>query len=88
MKKGQWVLILISLLVLTFIIVCKVFDSRFAEAVIDYFAFFAGIFLMAEGVIRIITSPSAPLALQLSRALRAVIGVSVFTIHLLQFMRY
>ncbi|HNX90985.1 MAG TPA: hypothetical protein PKY78_03260 [Candidatus Omnitrophota bacterium] len=76
------------LFLITFSITCRVFESDFAEATIDWFSFLAGIFLAAEGTTKIVKErKTANLANQCSRLFRVIIGTCVFTIHLLQFMR-
>jgi hypothetical protein len=88
MKKLGICLSIAALLTLTFIVTCKVFDSNFAEATIDWFAFLAGIFLMVEAIYKLATDKAANLTNKSLRIFRAVIGTCVFTIHLLQFMRF
>ena len=66
----------------------KAFEPLSTRLIIDWFAFLYGILLMCEGVIRALTAKRpAPLDQSL-RAFRVAIGASVFTIHLLQFMRF
>ncbi|MFH1305235.1 MAG: hypothetical protein ABIH74_02390 [Candidatus Omnitrophota bacterium] len=67
---------------------CGIFDSPFAEVTIDWLAFLAGIFLVVEGIYKMLRSKVLFSTDQLLRAFRVVIGTCVFTIHLLQFMRY
>ncbi|MDD3088529.1 MAG: hypothetical protein PHT95_01100 [Candidatus Omnitrophica bacterium] len=55
--------------------------------VIDWMAFFFGIFLIAEATTGIIRQKGTYIPDQLARTFRIIIGTSVFTIHLLQFMR-
>jgi len=89
MKRIYWILLTIAGLVLTaFTVTCGVFDSHFADLTIDWFAFIAGSFLVAEALYQIFTSKDPLLRDQLFRAFRIIIGTCVFTIHLLQFMRY
>ncbi|MFH1877850.1 MAG: hypothetical protein ABH883_03490 [Candidatus Omnitrophota bacterium] len=89
MKKFYWLLIFIVLVGLTGIITCRVFESNFAEFTIDWFAFLAGIYLILEGTYKIVVNIKTPVFPgQFLRALRVIIGVCVFTIHLLQFMRH
>jgi len=90
MRKGVFWIILLSsfLLILAIVITCMAFDSRFAEMTVDYFAFLAGIFLVVEGVYKILSSRSSSLSNQVLRAIRVTIGGCIFTIHLLQLMRY
>jgi hypothetical protein len=76
------------LITLTFVATCGVFDSGFAEATIDWFAFLAGIFLIVEGLYRIFSTKDAFFPDQMLRTFRVIIGTCVFTIHLLQFMRF
>ena len=79
---------MIIIIAVGFYINCWVFDTKFAEVTIDWFAFLAGIFLMTEGTWKIVRSEKKFLPYQLLRVLRVFIGTNVFTIHLLQFMRY
>jgi hypothetical protein len=75
-------------LAVAFVVNCWVFETPFAEVSIDWFAFVAGIFLMTEATWRILASKERFFPSQLTRLFRAIIGMNVFTIHLLQFMRY
>ena len=86
-KIGNIVIIAIAL-ILTFVVCCWVFDTTFAEVTIDWFAFLAGIFLIVEGIWKMLKSKEAFFPNQFFRVLRIIIGTNVFTIHLLQFMRY
>ena len=88
MKKVAWIILLAVLFTLTFVAICWVFDSSFAEVTIDWFAFLAGIFLIVEGLYKIFTSKVPAIKDQILRSIRVVIGTCVFTIHLLQFMRH
>jgi hypothetical protein len=67
---------------------CQLFDTFTAELIIDWVAFIAGIFLVAEGLYKIFSSKNPLLRDQILRAIRVLIGTCVFTIHLLQFMRF
>jgi len=88
MTKTAWIIILAVLFTVTFVVTCSVFDSAFAEATIDWFAFLAGIFLIVEGLYKIFTAKVPAVKDQVLRTIRVIIGSCVFTIHLLQFMRY
>jgi len=89
MKKIYWILFIVAGLVFSaFTVTCGVFDSHLADLTIDWLAFIAGSFLVIEALHKIFTSKSPLLRDQLFRAFRVVIGTCVFTIHLLQFMRY
>jgi len=88
MKVLYWIISVAVLMTLTFVATCGVFDSSFAEATIDWFAFLAGIFLIVEGLYRISSTKDAFFPNQLLRTFRVVIGTCMFTIHLLQFMRF
>jgi len=55
---------------------------------IDWLAFFFGIFLMAEGLLRFAFSKERSFRDQALRAIRVALGTVVLTIHVLQFMRY
>ena len=51
---------------------------------IDLFAFFAALFLIFEGTIRIFENPKATIKRQLTRILRISFGCAVITIHIIQ----
>lgn len=88
MKKVVGIALIAVIITITFVITCRVFDSLFAEITIDWFAFSAGIFLIAEGLYKIFYSKDPSIQTQLLRVVRVIIGTCIFTIHLLQFMRY
>ena len=68
---------------------CKALESPLTQALIDWSAFSFGIFLIVEGIYSIFRSKATLLSRdQASRTIRVLIGTCVFTIHLLQFMRY
>ena len=87
MKKTYWIVLLAVVFFAGFMATCKLFDSNFANLTIDWFAFFAGAFLVLEGLFKILTSKTASPFNQSLRFIRVAIGTCVFTIHLLQFMR-
>lgn len=64
----------------------KVTCSYLDPAIIDYLAFLGALFLIIEGLIRIIQHPDTLLIRQLTRILRIVLGCSITTIHILQVM--
>ncbi len=67
----------------------RVFSRQIAEITIDYkdyFAFFMGIFLLAESLYKISASKAPLFPAQFPRILRAVIGTCLITIHIVQFM--
>ncbi|MBD3296978.1 MAG: hypothetical protein GF392_06370 [Candidatus Omnitrophica bacterium] len=65
-----------------------IFRIRAVEVAIDWSAFLFGVFLIVEGIYRILLSGPANTARQITRFIRILTGSVVFTIHLLQFMRY
>lgn len=66
-----------------------IISSDFMKYLIDWVAYFYGVFLVSEGTVRFIRQDEAMSCEdQGFRVLRIVIGSSIFTIHLLQFMRY
>jgi hypothetical protein len=64
----------------------KVFFSASGPIVVDYWAFAAGVFLIGEGLWKIFNSRDVFLV-NFFRLLRISIGVCIFTIHTLQFIR-
>jgi hypothetical protein len=67
----------------------RVMSSQIAEIKIDwvdYVALSASVFLMVEGLTKILRSGSFVFRDQISRLFRVIIGAIVFTIHILQFV--
>ncbi|MGB2629622.1 MAG: hypothetical protein WBD17_00080 [Candidatus Omnitrophota bacterium] len=87
-EKFLQIIGLLALITICFLVNCWLFDTPFAEVSIDWFAFLAGMFLVLEGSWKILTSKRRSFFNQLFRITRIIIGMNVFTIHLLQFMRY
>jgi len=74
------------LIALTAVIVVMVFNSAFAKVTIDYFAFFASVFLMVDALYKIMRKPDDNFSQQLVRLMRLIIGVCIFTIHVMQYI--
>ena len=53
---------------------------------IDLLAFSAAIFLVSEGVYSILKTKNLPLRSQLARSIRIAFGLSIATLHILQFL--
>jgi hypothetical protein len=66
----------------------EVIASPLRQALIDWFAFSFGIFLILESGHRIITAKAPYPIDQILRGMRFSIGTCVFSIHLLQFARF
>lgn len=73
-----------ALILIASSITAVVFNTRFAKVTIDAWSFFASLFLMIEGSVRIAASNDKFWPLQASRFLRVIIGACVFTIHACQ----
>lgn len=71
---------------IVFIVTCAMFDTPFAENSIDWLSFLAGSYLVAEGVYKIFRYPKPFFPVGLSRIFRITIGVSIFGVHLVQFI--
>ncbi len=65
----------------------KIFFSVSGPVVVDYWAFAAGLLLVSEGIWRIRTSKENTFGIQFFRLLRISVGICIFTIHFLQFVR-
>lgn len=76
----------VLLIITTSLVVISIFDTKFARVTIDYFAFFAAIFLIIDALFKIISGNDRFFPYQLARFMRLVIGVSIFTIHMLQYI--
>jgi hypothetical protein len=87
MKNTSRTIILLAVLnTAAFISICRFFDSDFANTTIDWFSFFAGVFLAIEGIYKMLKFKRDPAMLQASRLLRILIGANIFIIHLIQFI--
>jgi len=66
--------------------ICAIlFNTPFAKKTVDYFSFAAALFLMAEGFYAISCYRAEKyFPRQLLRHARIIIGVSIFTIHVMQ----
>lgn len=53
---------------------------------IDLFAFCIAIFLVIEGIFRVLEHPHASFKKQFTRLIRIAIGSAIITIHILQFL--
>jgi hypothetical protein len=71
----------------TFFMTRRTFFAVSGPVVVDYWAFGAGIFLVAEGLGSMLRAQSDRLVIHFCRLLRISIGVCIFTIHLFQFIR-
>ena len=87
-EKSLQIVALLAIITVSFLINCWVFDTTFAEVSVDWFAFLAGIFLVSEASWKFLSVKEKFFPNQFFRVLRIIIGMNVFTIHLLQFMRY
>lgn len=88
MKKISHLSVLLFLIILGFIVAWWGFDSRLAKMSVDWLAVLAGIFLMIEAGYRIMSTSDPVFPLQMFRGMRGLIGASIFTIHLIQLLRY
>jgi hypothetical protein len=85
-NKGLLLSSTVLLCTFAFFMTRRVFFSVSGPVVVDYWAFAAGIFLIGEGLWKILNSRDIFLV-NLFRLLRVSIGVCIFTIHTLQFIR-
>ena len=88
MKKKYMVSIMLVLAVVAGCVVIWLHDTRLANVSIDWLAFLAGGFLVTEGAYGIIRSHTPFFPDQFLKTIRIIIGVNIFTIHLIQLIRY
>jgi len=88
MKKKFLTSLLITLAVVAACVVIWLHDTRVANISIDWLAFLAGAFLITEGAYGIIKSRTPFFPDQFLKTIRIIIGVNIFTIHLIQLVRY
>lgn len=86
MNRNAIMLLAIAVIILTSLVVIMIFNSRFAKMTVDYFAFYAGIFLISDALFKIISKNDRFFPYQLIRLMRLIIGVSIFTIHIMQYI--
>ncbi|MFH1395666.1 MAG: hypothetical protein ABIH09_05875 [Candidatus Omnitrophota bacterium] len=86
MKKLLPIIIIIVLITTAFLIICRLFDTNFANSTIDWFSFLVGIFLITEAIYKIRKYPTAFFPDQFLRTIRILIGLCIFTVHLIQFI--
>jgi len=73
--------------VITVAICVFVFNSSFARNTVDYFSFFAALFLIIDGFYKIRRYRNEPYFPNHSiRHLRILIGTCIFTIHVMQYV--
>ena len=53
---------------------------------IDLLALLAGLFLVFEGIIRVLKNPKATIEMQLTRVLRITFGCATIALHIIQFL--
>jgi len=81
------ILIIVGTLAITALVCVLVFDSSFAQRTVDYFSFAAALFLIIDGFYKIHHYKGDPyFPNQLIRHIRIIIGVSIFSIHVMQFV--
>ncbi len=86
MLRAKMVVIAFTILV-TCAACVGLFHTSFAKNTIDYFSFFAALFLIIDGIYKIRHYRSEPyFPGHLVRHIRIIIGSSVFTIHLMQYI--
>lgn len=88
-KEKYKMVIFISIIIVITIsagIVISIFQTNFARLTVDYFAFAAGILLITDALYKIKTDSEKPWSYQIVRFCRLIIGVSIFTIHIMQFI--
>ncbi len=83
MKKIGWIILAVSLVASTMVTIYWIFGTSFARATVDWFAIFAGIFLIVEGAYKIAISKEPFFPPQVIRAARIVIGACIFTVHVM-----
>ena len=86
LNENKMLISIAIIAVLTAWIVVMVFNSAFAKATIDYFAFFAAAFLIIDALYKITRRSEPFFPNQLIRFVRLIIGVCIFMIHALQFV--
>ncbi len=74
-------------IVITAAVCAYIFNTSFAKNTIDYFSFAAALFLIIDGIYKISKYRNEPyIYSNLIRHLRIIIGASVFTIHVMQYI--
>ena len=67
-------------------ITARIFNPSFAHNTVDYFSFFAALFLIIDGFYKIVHYKSEPyFPNQFVRHIRIILGTCILTIHILQY---
>jgi hypothetical protein len=94
LRKTLFFTIFLSFLVVIFVSYMQIYSQKkivtscsyFDPITIDLLAFFAALFLVIEGFVRIFEHPNASLKRQFTRMIRIVFGFSILTLHIIQFL--
>ena len=90
MNKNIFMIVIISVLVtmgLASSITVLIFNTPFAQNTVDYFSFAVALFLVIDGFYKIRRYRNEPyFPNHLMRHLRILIGVCIFTVHVMQYI--
>ena len=87
MRRMHLVIVAGFFIVITAYLTYKTFFATFGPVLVDYVAFAAGIVLLTDGVFSIRNSKGTDKLNTIFPFFRIIIGVCIFTIHLLQYLR-
>lgn len=77
---------IIFVIVSSICIVIVLFPTKLGYITVDYFAFAAGILLITDALYKLRTDNNKPWSYQIVRLCRLIIGVSIFSVHAMQFI--
>ena len=94
LKKTLILTVVLCLIVVIFVSYIQLYGqakttvkcSYLDPIIIDLLAFFAALFLIFEGMIRILQNPKATTKKQLTRILRIIFGCTIMILHIIQFI--
>jgi len=86
MKKILPIIAIAAVMTIAFSVICRTFDTSFANNSVDWFSFAVGIFLVAEAIYKMRKFPGAFFPGQFLRSIRIIIGCSIFAVHLIQYI--
>jgi len=86
MKKILPIITIAAVITTAFSVICRMFDTSFANSTIDWFSFIVGIFLIVEAIFKMRNFPEAFFPEQFFRSIRILIGFSIFAVHLIEYI--
>ncbi len=86
MIRKYFYIIVATLMTVSVVVVCRVFDTDFANSTIDWLSFAAAGFIILEAYYKLHKFKHVSSIIHAARFLRILIGLWIFAIHMIQFL--